>query len=221
MTMKSARELLGLDKHSLNDLLDTLVEAGPDGNLTRAQFTNAMVLLVRLGGNVEHQAKALALIDRVFDEFDAGSRDQVDLSQLTSGLSILCDAPMVDKLDFAFSLFDFDGDGLVSFGELVEYMSSIFAVLFVTSPGARREQAPFFPISLIDTLAPCCSLLIFEFFVSIWPAELRSMVADDLSAVELAEATAYQAFTEAGLSEAAKIHKATFSAFVNRGLGGA
>jgi Ca2+-binding EF-hand superfamily protein len=137
-----ARWLLNLDRHSLTDLLDTLVEAGPDGTLNRQQFLTSMLMLVRLGGNLDPQTsefeEAATLMELIFAEFDLGNVGRVDLSQLAAGLSILCAVPMGDKIDFAFALFDFDNDGQVSFSGLTEYMASVFKVLFVTSPELKK-----------------------------------------------------------------------------------
>jgi len=191
MSMQRARWLLNLDRHSLNDVLDTLVEAGPDGHLTLEQFSHALLLLMRLGGNLDARSssgatsreysEALNLAEALFEEFDEAGRGRVDLSQLTSGLSILFPVPMAAKVNFAFALYDADGDGLVSFSELVEYLASVFAVLFVTAPELRPSSS--------------------------------------LNAEELAEATASQAFGEAGLAPQHKLPKHLFKAFVERGLG--
>ena len=140
MTMKRARWLLNLDKHALNDILDTLVEAGPQGVLSRDQFVMAMLSLMRLGGNLDTRGpeynEALTLIDRIFAQFTTDSRNEAVLQQLTSGLSILCSVSFDEKVDFAFILYDIDSDGFVSYHGLVEYMTSVFKVLFVTTPGA-------------------------------------------------------------------------------------
>jgi Ca2+-binding EF-hand superfamily protein len=183
--------LFNLDRHSLNDVLDTLVEAGPDGHLTLEQFSHALLLLMRLGGNLDARSssgatsreysEALNLVEAIFEEFDVAGQGRVDLSQLTSGLSILFPVPMAAKVNFAFALYDADGDGLVSFSELVEYLASVFAVLFVSAPELRPSSS--------------------------------------LNAEELAEATATQAFGEVGLTPQHKLPKHLFKAFVERGLG--
>ena len=140
MTMKRARWLLNLDKHALNDILDTLVEAGPQGVLSRDQFVMAMLSLMRLGGNLDTRGpeynEALTLIDRIFAQFTTDSGNEAVLQQLTSGLSILCSVSFDEKVDFAFILYDIDSDGFVSYHGLVEYMTSVFKVLFVTTPSA-------------------------------------------------------------------------------------
>lgn len=146
MSMKRARWLLNLDKHTLHDILDTLVEgAGPQGVLTRDQFVTAMLSLMRLGGNLETRGpafeEALALIECIYAAFGGGGGGQAVLSQLTSGLSILCSVPFDEKVGFAFALYDMDFDELVSYHELVEYMSSVFKVLFVTSPELSNMMA--------------------------------------------------------------------------------
>jgi hypothetical protein len=140
MSMKRARWLLNLDKHTLHDILDTLVEAGyGTGILTRDQFVTAMLMLMNLGGNLASRGpeydEALSLIERIYAEFTADGADRAELTQLTSGLSILCSVTLGQKVDFAFALYDMDFDGLVSYDELVEYMASVFKVLFVTTPG--------------------------------------------------------------------------------------
>ena len=71
----------------------------------------------------------------------------------------------------------------MDFEELVDYMTSVFHVLFVTSP------------------------------------DIESVLGQGVSAAELAGATAAQAFDEAGLASRAKLDKASFTTFVQRGLG--
>jgi len=187
MSLKRARWLLNLDKHAVNDILDTLVEAGPEGTLTAAQFTNAMLLLVRLGGNLDSRTsdyeEASSLLGRLFDAFDEDGVGVVNLSLLTSGLSTLCDVPMSEKISFAFTVYDQDGDGLVSLSELVDYMTSVFNVLFVTS------------------------------------TDIKGMLEPGVSMSQLATATATQAFSEAGLSPRSKLDQASFTTFVQRGIG--
>ena len=59
----------------------------------------------------------------------------------TAGLTILCKGSRDDKVKSAFALYDCDGSGYISFEEMRAYLTSVFVVLFKTSPETQESIA--------------------------------------------------------------------------------
>ena len=79
--MARARWLLALDRFTLDDLMETLVEAAPQGTLSRQAFQQCMFNLIQLGGNLKSQSDvdaAMLLADRIFTAFDGDNSGEVD-----------------------------------------------------------------------------------------------------------------------------------------------
>jgi len=161
MDMKRAQWLLNLDKFSMEELLQTLMESSPDGVMTLSAFTDVFENIIKLGDNcgTEDLDRAKELVESIYVMFDPSAEDSVDFSNLASGLSVLCDAPMEEKINFAFSIYDMDRDSLVVFDEIVEYLASVFKVLFITAPAVRAQlAADMTPTELAESTAE----LVFE-----------------------------------------------------------
>ena len=76
-----------------------------------------------------------ALSSWLFQCFDADHNGYVDSAELVSGLSILCGGSRHDKVRVAFSAFDQNGDGFISFKEMATYLRSVFSLMFAVKPG--------------------------------------------------------------------------------------
>ncbi|RLN77040.1 hypothetical protein BBJ28_00008459, partial [Nothophytophthora sp. Chile5] len=71
--------------------------------------------------------------------FDEDHNGSVDFCELSSGLSVLCGGSREEKVRAAFALYDFNQDGFISLDEMVRYLSSVFKVLYETSPGTDAK----------------------------------------------------------------------------------
>jgi hypothetical protein len=127
------QRLLGLDSVTVDDLLEILSESAPDGNLNKAGFRKCVQNISALSGSQTHEegfGRVIELADKIFDSFDVGSSGLVDFAELTSGLSVLCNSSMNDKVITTFTIHDSDGDGNLSLEETTHFVTNVFRVLY-------------------------------------------------------------------------------------------
>ena len=97
-------------------------------------------------GSAFDKAKETGELDRlknilvkIFELFDTDMTGRVDFAELSSGISVLCGGSSDDKVRSAFALFDFNGDGYISLTEFTTYLSAVYKVMYLTTPGTRER----------------------------------------------------------------------------------
>lgn len=141
--MEHVRQLLKLDTYEVNDVLEIFAEAAPSGELTFAAFKKCFDQIIRLAGgheSTEERQEADAMIRRLFRVFDTDSSNTVDFGELASGLSVLSGSSMDDKVRAAFQLYDINGDGYITQEEMINYMTSIFKVMYETTDSTKTKM---------------------------------------------------------------------------------
>lgn len=98
----------------------------------------------------DHRAEIKQLIDSLFHLFDTQGLDKIEFSEIASGVSILCRGSRRDKIQAAFALFDYNGDGVISLDEITQYFSSVFRLLYAILPRKAFEE---FGVSSTSELA--------------------------------------------------------------------
>ncbi|KAE8882473.1 hypothetical protein PF003_g33432 [Phytophthora fragariae] len=143
LDLATLREVTGLAALSASDLF-SIFSASSTSNggkkevLTRAEFKRCFyAILERL--NREPTREIAKFLDRLFDAFDEDESDSVDFMELSSGLSVLCGGANEDKVMAAFSLFDTDGDGYITQQEMETYLTSVFNVMYESTPATRKS----------------------------------------------------------------------------------
>ena len=90
-----------------------------DGRIGRSDFDGVFFELCER----EHQMSASdsdllrVVLGGLFDLFD-NDDDSIDFTELSSGISILCDGTLDEKAFAAFSLFDYNGDNFITLDEM-------------------------------------------------------------------------------------------------------
>merc|ERR1712167_554641 len=141
------------------EVFEIFAEAAPEGYLDRRAFHQCFDYVIAAGGGHDSpadEAKAYVVVDRLFNTFDTDGNGVVDYAELASGLSVLCTSSMSDKINNAFRLFDLDGDGVITLDEMETYMTSVFRVMFETSPAARASAGGVAPEALAVATAQQC-----------------------------------------------------------------
>ena len=74
------------------------------------------------------------LHDDLFRAFDANRDGVVTYEELLSGILVLCGGSRENKVKTAFDLFDRDGKGSINLGDMEDYLTSVFRILYEVSP---------------------------------------------------------------------------------------
>lgn len=140
MSLEEVKRLTQLHRYPVSDVIEAFASHADDGGeLSRAAFFAAFDDFVHPETD-EDVARTRFVLSRLFETFDSDNNGKLDFSELASGLSILCGGSREDKVQAAFSLFDYNGDGFIDLDEMVMYLSSVFKVAYETQPGTRERM---------------------------------------------------------------------------------
>ncbi|GLE05935.1 hypothetical protein PINS_up015146 [Pythium insidiosum] len=141
LSFEKLKELSGLASLSPEDLFGIFSAAaeqseGNNTTLTRDEFKRCFYTIIK-NQRKKPTREIARFLDRLFNAFDVDGNDTVDFVELSSGLSVFCGGTRDDKIVAAFSLFDSDGDGFITREEMERYLTSVFHVVYETSPSTK------------------------------------------------------------------------------------
>jgi Ca2+-binding EF-hand superfamily protein len=105
----------------------------PSGILTKDEFQKIYCRFFPFG-------EPSSFADYIFNVFDSDNSGLIDFKRFAVARSVTSSGKMEDKLDLAFKLYDINGDGKISYNEVLAIVEAIYKMVclyFPFRPNAR------------------------------------------------------------------------------------
>jgi Ca2+-binding EF-hand superfamily protein len=148
MAIAAMSNVTHLEKREIAALLSKFREiAAREGNaniISRPEFTEALNLV----GINQNDAD---ILDRLFTMYDKTGDDQIIFKDFIVGIAPLITGSHVDKIDFAFKLFDTDGSSYLRANEMINVLSQMNRVAsYFGDPVMTEDQIASIIVDVID-----------------------------------------------------------------------
>ena len=150
MTLEETRRVSKLNKFTFSEIKEVL-EAGSNSNgtISRDAFLDCFAEIAGCCDDakemtVDDEDEFRIFVSNLYNVFDTDRNGILDTREILSGLSVLCTTlpNEENKIDSTFSLYDTNGDGTISYSEMITYLHAVFKIMCETSDAGEEDQDP-------------------------------------------------------------------------------
>jgi len=118
-TIKELAKETNFSENQIKDWYKSFLKNHPDGKCSKDEF-------VKTYGELFPHGDSTSFSEHVFRTYDSDKNGFIDFKEILCALKIMTEGHMEDKLKWAFSLFDKDGNGSISRSEMIEMLTVLY-----------------------------------------------------------------------------------------------